>query len=116
MMKIEELLEKINTEPQAVEFAQTIACIEHHYTYHPTAFRNGSLNNAAGENAGSCKIFAFAQLQGLSEQQTLACFGHYFRNEVLDNPDGDNHQNIRQFMRSGWSGIEFEAQPLSANA
>ena len=59
-------------------------------------------------------LFAFAQKQQLSEAQTLACFGDYYRKDVLENPQGEDHQNIRQFMKSGWFGIAFSGDALAA--
>jgi len=87
----------------------------HHYT--ASRFSNGitgdQVINAAGSNEGSCKIFAFAKLNGLDEQQTLNCFGDYYRNDVLSNPNGDDHANIRTFIRHGWAGISFEHDALT---
>jgi hypothetical protein len=103
-----EFLHQIKTQTP-VSFAQTIAVISENYHYKPSTFRNGNLENAAGQNEGSCKIFAFAQLNGLTEPQTLACFGDYYRVDVLENPNGNDHQNIRQFIAHGWNGITFDA-------
>jgi hypothetical protein len=72
------------------------------------------LHNAAGENSGSCKIFAFAELQKLSGEATLSCFGAYYREEVLGDLEGTNHQNIRNFMKSGWDGIAFYGEALTS--
>ena len=33
--------------------------------------------NPAGKNEGSCKLFYFAQLKGLSPAETVALFGQY---------------------------------------
>ena len=90
-----------------------MAVIEENYQFSETDFSNGQQNNKAGKNSGSCKIFAFASLHKLTEPQTLACFGSYYRDDVLQNPEGDDHQNIRQFMLHGWSGITFKAQALT---
>lgn len=95
-----------------VNFSDTMAVISENYAYQPTAFRNGLLENAAGQNEGSCKIFAFARLHGLTEVQTLQLFGDYYRIDVLENPNATDHQNIRQFMQHGWSGISFENEAL----
>ena len=57
-------------------------------------------------------IFAFAKLHDLTEQQTLHCFGDYYRVDVLQNRDGDNHQNIRHFMKTGWAAINILGMPL----
>jgi hypothetical protein len=112
-MQISDFLQQLNKAPETINFGDTMATIEAAYEFTATGFRNGDLHNAAGQNSGSCKLFAFAQLQQLTEAQTLACFGNYYRQDVLANPDGVDHQNIRNFMRSGWAGIEFDAQPLS---
>ncbi len=114
-MQLETFLTKLQQYPEQIEFTDTMAVIESFYQFTPTEFNNGSLTNTAGQNNGSCKIFAFGQLNTLSEQQTLACFGDYFRVDVLQHPDGDDHQNIRNFMVSGWSGISFKGQALQAN-
>ena len=115
-MRIEELLTALNNSPEQVEFQQVIETIDTHYDYEPAQFSNGDTVNEAGSNAGSCKIFAFALLNNLSEAQTLACFGHYYRDDVLKPPDADDHANIRNFMTSGWNGIKFESSPLTAKA
>ncbi len=111
-MQLEEFLNKLYLSPEDIEFNQVIAVINATYSYMPTAFNNGDLYNKAGENEGSCKIFSFAQLHNLDEAQTLACFGKYFREDVLKNPNGKNHQNIRNFIKTGWSGIKFENDAL----
>ena len=111
-MLLSDFLTKLNAQPETIEFTDTMAVIEENYDFSETAFANGQQSNAAGENSGSCKIFSFAQLNGLTEQQTLASFGIYYRNDVLGNPDASDHQNIRQFMINGWSGIRFDSAPL----
>ena len=112
-MTLEKFLTRLVEEPETVEFADTIALIDKLYTFSETSFRNGDLVNAIGENSGSCKILAFAQMHNLAEKVTLACFGHYYRDEVLNDPDGTGHQNIRQFIRHGWSGIYLDGSPLT---
>mgnify|MGYP005996498551 CR=1 FL=1 len=99
-----------------LDFEDTMAVISEHFNYVPTAFTNGTsdtcVSNAAGQNEGSCKIFAFAQLLGLNEEQTLLCFGRFYQ-DVINTPDGTDHGNIRNFMRDGWKGIHFEGQALT---
>ncbi len=96
----------------SISFAETMEVISENYDYTQTAFRNGLVENQAGQNEGSCKIFAFAKLNELTESQTLLLFGDYYHGDVLQNPDGTDHQNIRQFMQNGWAGIEFESDAL----
>jgi len=113
-MSLTELLNQIENQPQQIDFVQVMAVISEHYNYQPTTFTNGSLLNEAGNNEGSCKIFAFAQLNKLNQLQTLACFGAYYRDDVLKHPQGDDHGNIRQFIAQGWQGIKFEGVALVA--
>ncbi|WP_086982183.1 HopJ type III effector protein [Vibrio aphrogenes] len=112
-MELNEFLHQIRTEPLSVEFEQTIAVIDANYTFTPTAFKNGELDNEAGQNNGSCKILAFARQHDLTQAQTLACFGHYYRQDVLAHPENTDHQNIRNFIIHGWDGVVFEGIALS---
>lgn len=112
-MNLHSFLHKLHTSPEKVEFNDTLAVIESLYDFTPAAFRNGELMNEAGQNSGSCKLFAFAQRQGFTVEQTLACFGAYYRHDVLGKPDGTDHMNIRNFMKHGWMGIEYQADPLT---
>ena len=111
-MNIEAFITKLNSTPDAIQFGDTIAIIDAYYEFTPSAFQNGALKNEAGQNSGSCKLFSFAKLQGLNETQTLACFGDYYRVDVLPHPDAQDHQNIRNFIQFGWSGIAFENDAL----
>lgn len=104
------LMNQLNQGP--VAFDEVMAVIENTYHFQPTAFRNGEQYNEAGQNNGSCKIFAFAQHQGLSQQATLNAFGDFYTRDVLENPEGTDHANIRQFMKHGWDGIAFEGSAL----
>lgn len=91
--------------------------IEDNYIYTPSRFTNGNgssrVINEAGNNEGSSKIFSFARLNNLNKNQTLACFGKFYRHDVLDNPDNNDHANIRNFIEYGWNGIHFDAIALT---
>lgn len=113
-MTTEEFITSLQKDPKSNTFATTLEVINQYYSFTPTGFRNGNLENQAGENNGSCRIFAFAQLHGLDPATTLACFGDFYFKEVLRDPEGDGHQNIRNFMKTGWKGIEFNGIPLKA--
>ena len=106
-MNTQDFLNRLQTQPNHIEFADTMATIDNNYNYTPCSFKNGDIENPAGSNEGSCKLLAFAKIQGLSEEQTLACFGHYYRDDVLKNPKGRDHGNIRNFMATGWAGVSF---------
>ena len=113
MSTLADFLNTLKTQPQNIQFQHTMDVIAANYRYKPTAFSNGNTHNAAGTNEGSCKLFAFAKIQELSQAATLACFGAYYFEEVLGDPQGTNHQNIRNFMQSGWDGIQFEGEALA---
>ena len=113
-MDIKDLINKIKTSPESVSFKEVIETIDSHYTYQPAEFVNGETINQAGTNEGSCKIFAFAQMHHLDPNETLNCFGDYYREDVLKLPDNNDHANIRQFMIHGWDGIHFKTKPLSS--
>jgi len=111
-MSIVSFLEKLQENPKSINFQDTINVIEENYDFEPAAFKNGNQLNNAGENNGSCKMFSFAKLQNLSKESTLACFGSYYFEDVLNNLNGNDHQNIRNFMQFGWNGIHFEGEAL----
>ena len=115
-MTHDNFLEKLKNSPELLEFTDTMALIDALYEFTPTAFQNGEQYNEAGQNNGSCKLFAFAKLQGFTESQTLACFGAFYRDDVLKHPEATDHQNIRNFMKSGWAGVRFEGEALSPRA
>ena len=105
------LMEKLKS--NSLPFKEVIEFIETYYNHQPTAFKNGVLHNQATQNQGSAKVFTFAQLNELDKTATLSLFAEHYQS-VLRTPDGVDHQNIRQFMIHGWSGIAFEGQALSA--
>lgn len=106
------LFDKLAQDPDNINFPEVISYIDAHYHFTPTAFQNGDTHNAAHQNNGSCKVFSFAQLQNFSKEQTLYLFGDFYRKDVLENPQGNDHQNIRNFMKFGWDGIKFEGVAL----
>ena len=103
---------QLNNSPESVAFSDTMTIIDGLYNFTPTQFKNGDLINEKGQNSGSCKLFAFAKLNNFNAKDTLTCFGTYYRNDVLENPEGDDHQNIRNFMKSGWEGVSFDGIAL----
>ncbi|NOH79934.1 HopJ type III effector protein [Vibrio sp. RE86] len=115
-MELSAFLTNLSEQPTSIQFEDTMAVIEANFDFAPTAFKNGNTLNEANQNNGSCKIFAFGQVKGLSPEATLACFGKFYREDVLGNPDGDDHANIRNFIEFGWSGIEFEGEALKVKA
>lgn len=115
-MEIDAFLNRVN-QGERVSFTETQAVIDGYYRYTPVKFSNGLgdhvIENNAGANEGSCKIFSFALLNGLVKDATLNLFGHYYWNDVLQNPDKNNHLNIRNFIVYGWDGIRFSEPALT---
>ncbi len=112
MSNIDNFLNKVKQNPELITFQETIEVIDSNYSFTPTTFKNGNQLNNAGENNGSCKIFAFAKINNIEKDETLSLFGSYYFDDVLKNPDGNDHQNIRNFITFGWDGISFDGEAL----
>ena len=112
MNNILQFVEKVIKNPSSITFTETIAIIDSNYNFIPTAFKNGNHFNNVNENNGSCKIFAFAKINNLDKEVTLTLFGSYYFDDVLKNPNGSDHQNIRNFMFFGWDEIVFNGEAL----
>lgn len=93
-------------------FSDTLAFIEAHYDYRPSAFSNGPQENAAGQNEGSCKTLGLALLENFSLDEALRAFGEHYRS-VLAAPGGNDHGNIRALLAHGLAGVRFAQPPLS---
>jgi len=106
-----ELIEKLKG--NSIVFKDVLEFIDTRYKHQPTAFKNGEAYNEATQNQGSARVFAFAKLNELSKEDTLFLFAEHYQS-VLNTPDAVDHQNIRQFMKNGWSGVMFEGEALIA--
>ncbi|GGP86540.1 HopJ type III effector protein [Shewanella ulleungensis] len=111
VISISEFITSLDERADELRFEETMALIDAHYDFTPSAFKNGDQLNDAGQNSGSCKVFAFGQIQQLTQQQTLILFGQHYR-DVVATPQGGDHQNIRQFMQHGWDGVLFSQLAL----
>lgn len=112
-MTLEEFKKKVKDYPTEISFSETLQVVDSNFEFTPTAFTNGELQNEAGQNSGSCKLLAFAKMQGFTKEETLACFGDYYFEEVLKDVKGNGHQNIRNFIKTGFEGLSFEGEPLT---
>ena len=106
------IVEQLKNTPEELAFSNVIAYIDEHYEFTPTKFTNGNTVNEANQNNGSCKVFSFAKINQLSPEETLLLFSEFYREDVLKNPEGTDHQNIRNCMKFGWEGIIFEGEAL----
>ncbi len=112
MSTLNALLQEIKLHPETVSFSEVISIIDETFQFTPTSFKNGDIVNKVGENNGSCKILAFAKNNHLSVKQTLNLFGDYYRKDVLNHPESNDHQNIRNFIKYGWEGVSFKREAL----
>ena len=85
---------------EQVNFEDSIKLIDEHYFYFEVPFTNGDIKNTANENKGSAKIFAFALMTQMTKEQTLGMFGEVYRELKAD---GEDHANVREFMKKGVS-------------
>jgi len=115
-MTLEDFKNKLKSAPETLDFSDTISVIEENYNFTPSAFKNGNLENKEDQNLGSCKVFSFAVKQQLSKEETLGCFAQYYFKDVLENPNATDHQNIRNFMNTGFEGLVFENETLKKKA
>ncbi|GKY98473.1 hypothetical protein MPSEU_000804600 [Mayamaea pseudoterrestris] len=91
----------------SIMFQDVIDLIDKYYESQLLEFKNGDMLNRQGENEGSAKVLSYAALAQLDKESTLKLWGQYYR-EVKADPEGDSHQNIRNFMKYGWDGVPFE--------
>jgi len=96
-------------------FADTLAFIADNYEYQARAFKNGNVENAAGQNEGSCKTLGLALLERLSDEEALLAFGEHYRS-VQATPEGNDHGNIRALIANGLAGVKFDGEPLTRKA
>ena len=109
-MNIIEFREQLKN--KAHRFADTLSFLENNYTFQPTAFKNGSIENKQGQNEGSCKILALAILENFSDEEALLAFAEHYHS-VLATPEGQDHQNIRSLMQQGLKTVNFAKYPLT---
>ncbi|CAC9579250.1 Pyruvate dehydrogenase E1 component (EC 1.2.4.1) [uncultured Gammaproteobacteria bacterium] len=109
-MTQEGYLEELRSGAQ-MNFGDLIELIDENYNHTPASFINGDLQNTAIENQGSAKLFYFGVIHQLTQLEVLHCFGEHYQT-VLNDPNGDSHQNIRNFIIYGWEGLKFDSPVL----
>ena len=97
---------RLSTDQQPMARKKTIDIIEQNYDAKPVPFSVGDVQSEAGQNMGSAKILSMGKMAGLSEVVTLQLFGEIYT-DVVATPDGEDHPNIRSFMKVGWDGVRF---------
>lgn len=98
---------EMNGDGDDVTFQQVMDLIDTHYETGWIEFRNGDIVNGPGENEGSAKVLSYAALSNMDKETTLRLWGEHYR-EVLAEPDGEAHPNIRSFLKNGWDGVSFD--------
>ncbi len=90
-----------------------LAAIRSVYDVPTQAFSVGDHCNTRGQNLGSLTILGFAKASGITDvSQILPMFGEAY-DEVLTDPEGDGHKNIRAFIQCGMEGVKFEGDGIS---
>ncbi len=85
-----------------------IAAINAIYSVPPQVFAVGDQENRSGESKGSLAILGFARANGLSNIfEILPMFGEAY-DEVLADPNGTSHANIRALTKHGMDGVVLE--------
>lgn len=107
---IKALLEQARTQGSTLMFADTMAAIDAAFEFFGTKFVNGDVSSTSSENQGSSKILSLSQLVPMSKEDVLVLFGEHYR-DVLADPNGTNHANIRAFMKTGLDGVSFPNGP-----
>ena len=79
--------------------------------------------NTSGNISGKCgtmkkgkattRCLPKKKAQSLTKEEALACFGAFYFEEVLNDPTGTGHQNIRNFMNHGFDGLAINGTALS---
>jgi len=91
----------------SLTFEEFTELVDENYETQLLEFKNGDIVNMQGENQGSANVLSYAALANFDKDTTLKLWGQYYR-EVLADPEGDSHSNIRNFMKTGWEGVPFE--------
>ena len=102
-----QLLTYIGRAPEEISFQLVMDAVDELYDVYEVDFSVGDVVSAPGQNMGSAKVFSFAIISKLDVETTLQLFGDYYRKDVLENPGGTDHANIRSFMQYGWDGVNF---------
>ena len=111
-MEIEQLTPAFLRENPTTPFVAILAYIQANFSYTPQSFQNGTKLNLASENQGSAKVLFFAKQANWSAEDTLLLFAEHYQ-DVVQNPTGTSHENIRQFIQNGWEGVKFDGNVLS---
>ncbi len=59
-MALRTFIEKLNTQPELVEFTETMATIDHHYDFHTSGVKNANTFNLSESYVGICIMFVLA--------------------------------------------------------
>ena len=102
-----ELLGLLGRAPEQIQFKLVMDAVEELYDVREVNFSVGDVVSEPGQNMGSAKILSFATYSKLEKGTTLQLFGDYYRKDVLENPDGTDHANIRAFIKGGWDCVKF---------
>lgn len=76
----------------------SLALVDKHYNYFEVPFSCAEVQNKANENIEAAKLFCFALMTQMNEEQTIRLFGG----------EGNmNDKNLQAFKKYGWSKVSF---------
>mgnify|MGYP002715060916 CR=1 FL=1 len=98
MTALNELRSRLQQDDYA--FSETLAFVAEHYDYQPSAFRNGDVENAAGQNEGSCKTLGLALLEGLSQGELVRAADAVVKDAILEGASKVSPDALRDALQN----------------
>lgn len=69
-MTLQDFKNKLQENPTAIDFSETISIIETNYEFTPTSFVNENTKSSSDQNLDSCKVFVFALNYKFTKEKT----------------------------------------------
>jgi hypothetical protein len=82
---------KIRSTPKAITFAETMAVIEDHYTFEPTALKT-AYNIMLPEKTQDLVNYFLCGTSGTNSRRNFSLLCAYYFEDVIGNPNGTDHQ------------------------
>lgn len=93
------------------DFQSFLKLVDSIFDTSPTRFINGELEDAGWKYLWSLKVLTIALMLWLSTDQALRLFGEHYES-VQNNPEWDDHQNIRNLDRVWIEWVKIYGVPF----
>ncbi|MBT3727100.1 hypothetical protein HOG21_05480 [bacterium] len=100
---------------EAETFDDFIAFVDKYFMLISTGFNNNGLKNNKFKNEGSLKVLAFAKYCKMTDVTEIAGLFKGYYKDVLKDPKGDNHQNIRHLINGSIYEVSFDVNIVPLN-